>query len=284
MISVVIPVHNRAAIVGETLQSIAAQSVAPTAVILVDNNSTDGSMEVLRAFAAGRPGWKVVSEPRPGAAEARNRGLAEVNTPYVLFFDSDDLMPASHIERISAAIGQNPDADILYWGRLIIGLNGKHIHKRVPTSTDLMRPHIFHSTLSTEGYAVRTSFIRALGGWEELLPTWDDYVLGIKLLCANPRVARVADTKVIVRAQVESITGTSFLRKKGTWEAALDRAEALLARHAPQYIRLIAVRRAILAGEYLREGDSTALQGLTLRQRLIARYVSLGGRGVALLP
>ena len=79
MISVVIPVWNRAGMVGRTLESLAAQTVWPDRVVLVDNDSTDDTARVLRQWAMGRKDVEVVCERVPGAAAARNCGLAAVD-------------------------------------------------------------------------------------------------------------------------------------------------------------------------------------------------------------
>ncbi|MDE6485411.1 MAG: glycosyltransferase family 2 protein, partial [Duncaniella sp.] len=96
LIDVIIPVYNRASIVEKTLRSIERQTVWPARVILVDNNSTDGTMQVLKRWAEEMTGRglqvKVLSEAMAGAAAARNRGLDASAAEYVMFFDSDDVM------------------------------------------------------------------------------------------------------------------------------------------------------------------------------------------------
>ena len=96
MLTIVIPVHNRRNLVEHTLGSLRQQTAPRFATVLVDNASTDGSIEVLRKWQAEnnspeRP-VTVLSESTPGACAARNRGLDAVESPWVLFFDSDDLM------------------------------------------------------------------------------------------------------------------------------------------------------------------------------------------------
>ncbi len=86
MITLVIPVHNRAAIVERTLQSVECQTARPLRVILVDNNSTDNTLQVLRR-------WKAAAEA-PGrgkqlflcpARQVRERGCHGLGAVVVLF-------------------------------------------------------------------------------------------------------------------------------------------------------------------------------------------------------
>ncbi len=284
MISLVIPVRNRADIVGETLRSVDGQTRRPEQIILVDNGSTDSTLQTLREFAASRPWVTVVSEPTPGAAEARNRGLREVTEEYVMFFDSDDLMPTRHIEQICSELERLGRPDIGAFDMERLNLDGSVVSRKF-RGGDLMFQHIFHCILSTQRYAVRTDFLREAGGWRENAPVWNDYLLGVALLCRSPRVEKLnLDEPVKVIARRESITGTGFAAKAGRWEAVLDRcSDELRAAGLDRYLRYIDYRRAILAGEYIREGRPDLAPPLTPRRlhRLIARYVAQGGRGVA---
>lgn len=283
MLSVVIPVKDRADIVQRTLDSLSAQTVQPEAIYLVDNGSTDGTLEVLHNYAHGRAHVRVLSEPRPGAAEARNCGLNQVQTPYVLFFDSDDVMPPRHIEQISERLRRPNAPQILYFAADIHELNGKVSHKAARRG-DAMFNQVFHSILSTQRCVVSTDLLRSIGGWPEQTPVWDDYLLGVRLLATGATCEPLGlATPVQIYAQAMSITGTDFASRAGKWEAVLNAIEAELT--GTKYARLVAYRRAILAGFYRKEHRPDLARPLTktLKQRLIARYVALGGRGVALL-
>ena len=285
-IAVVIPVRNRERLVEPTLESLAAQTRRPDRIILVDTGSTDSTLQTLRRFAEGKPHVRVVSEPRPGAAEARNCGLDAVREDYVMFFDSDDLMPPRHIEEVMAELQRNDFPDIGAFGMVRRGLDGSTVHKPF-RGGDLMYQHLFHCILSTQCYVVRTEFIRRAGRWPEMTPVWDDFILGVRLLCRNPRLCELKLSEPVkIIAQTDSITGLDFSSKAGLWEQALDSvARELRSGHAEKYLPLVDCRRAILAGEYRREGHPDLAKNLTptLKSRLIARYVALGGRGVATL-
>ena len=79
LLTIVVPVRNRQDVVGRTLRSIAAQTLRPLKVILVDNASTDSTLQILRKWADSAADSaidvKILSETTPGASAARNRGL-----------------------------------------------------------------------------------------------------------------------------------------------------------------------------------------------------------------
>ncbi len=285
-VAVVIPVRNRAEVIRPTLQSLAAQTRRPEQIILVDNGSTDSTLQTLREFAEGRDNVLILSEPRPGAAEARNCGLAAVKEDYVMFFDSDDLMPPRHVEDILSELERNDWPDIGAFGMIRRNLDGTTISKPF-RGGDLIEQHLFHSILCTICHVVKTEFLRGIGGWPENAPVWDDFLLGIKLLCANPRVCELRLSQPVeIIAQVNSITGVEFASRAGEWEKVLSRiADELTVNHKGKYLEIVNYRRAILAGNYLREGRKDLYKGLakTLKMRLIARYVAAGGRGVQFL-
>ncbi len=86
LVSVVIPVYNGAAFLGEAVESVLAQSYPDTEVICVDDGSTDGSAEILTQY----PTVRVVSQSNTGCTGARNRGISEARGELVAFIDQDD--------------------------------------------------------------------------------------------------------------------------------------------------------------------------------------------------
>ncbi|MDE6134186.1 MAG: glycosyltransferase family 2 protein, partial [Muribaculaceae bacterium] len=160
-ITVVIPVYNRAGIVGRTLETLDAQVFQDFYVILVDNNSTDGTLEVLQQWAGKHPGRAtVLMQPTPGAAAARQMGLDAVATPWTIFFDSDDEMSAMHLANIVKTIDLHPDADIIGWETRMIR-NGKIYRKGAFTTRDMQFRSLFNGIMATLRYCARTELFRA---------------------------------------------------------------------------------------------------------------------------
>jgi glycosyltransferase involved in cell wall biosynthesis len=91
---VVTACHNAAPFVGETVQSVLAQSHPAVEHVVVDDASTDGSREVVRRYAAAHPGRVrlVCVDSNRGPSHARNAGVAEARGEYLFFLDADDLV------------------------------------------------------------------------------------------------------------------------------------------------------------------------------------------------
>lgn len=299
-ISIIVPVYNRAHIVERTLDSIAKQTLRPIELILVDNNSSDNSLEVLlqwqRSNEAPDFHISVLSESRPGASAARNRGLAEVTTPYVMFFDSDDIMLPDHVSSFVQAFRDDPSLDAVGKDILTHRLDGSKANKIFKTS---LYQHIFHASFATQRYAAKTELLRLVGGWNENMHGWDDYELGVRLLTAKPlNIKRLkAKPTVHVIQQSVSITGTDYSSRPNEWELALDACQSTLEKAAlpRRYVRYIELRRAILAGLYKKEHNPHSRRLLSevlsresnpIRRafyRFACAYVAASGRGIALL-
>ncbi len=91
-LSTVIPTHNGARYLGEALESIAAQSLKPIEVIVVDDGSTDNTAEVVESRRALLPNLTYVRQEQRGASAARNAGAARASGDVLHFFDADDLL------------------------------------------------------------------------------------------------------------------------------------------------------------------------------------------------
>ncbi len=301
LISIVIPVYNRASIVLRTLECISNQSYRPIDVILVDNGSTDGSYEILQKWKSENESAKLkislLDCPTKGVCRARNAGLNIVTTPYVMFFDSDDLMAENHLERIAKNIEDNPDADIIGWDIDCVFLGGKRRRLMFGTG-DYMYNHIFHASLSTIRYVCKTELMRKAGGWNEQVDGWNDYELGVRIMLLNPLIVYAGkEITVTVLRQEESITGTGFSAHPQRWETSLDFCHKhLLQSEYSHLIKWIETRRAILAGHYTREKHpeegKRLLNEVLSRQssrynrmffRFIHRFIACGGRGTAIL-
>ena len=101
--SIVIPVYNEAAHLGACLEAIAAQTVMPYEVIVVDNNSTDGTAAITENYAFVR----LLREARQGVVHARTRGFDAARGEIIARIDADSLLPADWVACAQTVFGES---------------------------------------------------------------------------------------------------------------------------------------------------------------------------------
>jgi glycosyltransferase involved in cell wall biosynthesis len=105
VVSVVIPALNAAGTLPAQLEALARQDVdVPWEVVVVDNGSTDGTLEVCRSYQGRVPGLRTISCPRPGTSAARNAGAAASSSELLLFCDADDEVAPGWVGAMVAAL------------------------------------------------------------------------------------------------------------------------------------------------------------------------------------
>lgn len=108
--SVIVPLYNKAPYVRKALESILTQLYKDFECIVVDDGSTDGSLDVVQSLKIKDRRLKIVSQPNAGVAAARNNGVAKSNGEYVCFLDADDWWEPTYLEEMDRLIKQYPDA------------------------------------------------------------------------------------------------------------------------------------------------------------------------------
>ncbi len=295
LVSVIIPVYNRAALIGETLQTVKRQAYRPVELLLVDNCSDDSSLSVCRGFAAEESGEgfevKVLQERKRGASACRNRGAGEAAGRWLCFFDSDDLMDPLFISDAAAAVA--PETQLVAGAAKME--TGGRLRRRAFSFSGRAEDQILAGGLSTQSFIVRSDFFRSVGGWDESLSRWNDWELGVRMLLAAPAVAWLRGKSYhTVRVHSDSITGDSFAASFPALMAACRAVERdlRLRRAAPSCMEALAFRAYWLAGVLRGEGASdcaaaaaryagslASSRAVGVFGRALMRYTALGGRG-----
>ncbi len=113
--TVIVPVYNTAQYLEACLESLVNQTVRDIEILCVDDGSTDGSGELLDAWAEKDDHIVVVHQANAGVSRARNEGLDLARGEYVLFVDSDDYIELDACEKL-IGIAQRDDSDIVVFG------------------------------------------------------------------------------------------------------------------------------------------------------------------------
>ena len=169
-ISVVIPVYNSEEYLGETLESVAAQTVGMDAVqvVIVDDGSTDGSAAICRSFQDRYPANVVFhQQPNGGVSSARNAGLDRASGRIVTCLDSDDQWtPESFAYAVDFFDNQENNVDVLV-GELTLFEGEDHTHPlatvsrktRIPSSVWEIAPATSRVRLGTASFCAKLSVI-----------------------------------------------------------------------------------------------------------------------------
>lgn len=116
LISIIVPVYNVEDYIKQCLDSILLQTYTNFEVIVVDDGSTDSSSEICDDFAKKDKRFNVIHKENGGVSKARNIALDNVNGSYVVFVDSDDVLPKDALKKmIDETIATNSEVSVLGW-------------------------------------------------------------------------------------------------------------------------------------------------------------------------
>ena len=100
-VSVIVPVYNLSQYIGSTLDSIINQDFKSFEVIVIDDGSTDNSLEIINEkLSKSQISYNIIHQDNSGVSSARNRGLDEVQGEYVVFVDGDDYITGNHLSEL----------------------------------------------------------------------------------------------------------------------------------------------------------------------------------------
>ncbi|GGW77119.1 glycosyltransferase family A protein [Streptomyces lomondensis] len=232
-VAVVVIGYDDAAHVADAVRSALAQGPAVREVVAVDDCSTDGSAGLLHRLAASEPRLRVIRRRANsgGCGTPRNTGLDAVTSPYVMFLDSDDVLPPGAVDALLAAAAgaraevasglcvrrELPSGREVPWQARLYAL-----HAVVPHPAQ--RPRLVHDTLCVNKL-YRTGFLREHGiRFPEGRFPYEDVVFTARVLAGDPRVALVPDRVYVwhVRRSAERLSISLDRAGVANWRARTE--------------------------------------------------------------
>jgi len=209
-VSVVIPCYRCATTIARAIASIVQQTRKPAEILLVDDASGDGTLEVLQDLAQQHTGWiKVIAlNKNQGAASSRNVGWEAASQPYIAFLDADDAWHQKKIEIQYAYMAAHPE----------VSLSG-HLHRIIKHPEKLpdweigqwrvkqlsKRAMLISNRLITPSVMLKRDVpLRFLAGKRHI----DDHLLWIELICEDYKMVKLSAELVSV---YKSLYGTGGL-------------------------------------------------------------------------
>lgn len=216
LVSVVIPTHNRANIVGETIDSVFAQTYPMIELIMVDDHSSDDTAAVIAAKQAESPLYDfryVMSNGRGGQC-ARNNGVVLSKGEYVQFFDDDDLMLPLHIARkVEILNNKEKKIDFVtcnfnYFEGLPDYIVGE---KCVDDVIHTVEGHLLTSSFPAPVFMCHRTCIDDIGFWNERLLRFQDIGYFHRLFLRGKQGEFLPDKLFLVRKHAQGITANNSL-------------------------------------------------------------------------
>ena len=168
-VSVIVPSFNHAPYLRECLDSVLSQDYPKIELVVVDDGSSDGSLDILRSYG---PGIMLLQQRGGRQARARNLGVAAAKGSLLAFLDSDDRYLPGRISAAVAALRASPNVDVV-WGdyRLVDPAGGVIAQPRwAPAHADFRRELIAGNPICNATVTLRRSVLAGIGGFDERVP------------------------------------------------------------------------------------------------------------------
>lgn len=209
-LTIIIPVLNQRETIGHTLDSIIASPIQPKQIIVVDNESTDGTYQYLEQYIKGHSHMLLLKESFPGAAAARNKGLKYTKTEWVYFFNATDEFDHEYLSMLNRANSDN--YEII--ASPVTEIAGKKPEQHTFTPSLDPKVHLLSEMLYTQSMTFRTEWLKDIGGWNKECRCLDDWELGLRALLHQPNVLWfTARPFHKVKSQSDASQKTSIVKK-----------------------------------------------------------------------
>jgi glycosyltransferase involved in cell wall biosynthesis len=269
-VAVVIPCYNAERRVARAIRSALAQDCPNLTVVVVDDGSTDGSLDVIRSFG-DRIRWE--TGPNRRACAARNRGMALADADVTLFLDADDYYTGSIVRELSAALIDGGLDLAVGLHQVTAGEGAPRTVRHYPAGTAgsaLLAGWVRNRFVQTGALAWRTSFLRGIGGWNEEVRGSQDIELVVRALLLGA-AARSFDIGAVVYDNHTDPSRMSMNLRRDTVanKAAFVARLAALPGVDPERRRELGILAYYVAREAYRNGHpEPAATALRLARRL----------------
>ena len=222
-VSIVIPTFNRVELVAESVRSAQAQAGLAAEIIVVDDESSDGTDRVVEDLARDDQRIRFIRTAHAGPAAARNAGVAAAGGEYLTFLDSDDLWPAQRTRRQIDKLAARRDVVAVVGATLFF-------EQLCPDGDPLRDPrHVPFHNAALESATFRTDVFRDFGPLDETLAFAEDFDFFLRLLETDSRLILERDVACYCRSHPGQMTRDDHAKQQG---------------YARAYARSLARRRA----------------------------------------
>jgi len=203
LISIIVPSFNRADLIAETLNSVFSQTYQKWECIIVDDGSSDNTIDIINSFIEKDSRFSFIERNRlpKGAPTCRNIGLDFSNGEFIIYLDSDDILAPYCLEQRINKFSVHFDMDFLVFKSLLFvdkPFSNGFYWNIDNEENDLSRFIKLDALWQTSGPIYKKEFLIKMGGFKEDLLFWQDYDLHLRCLLNGGNYLKYFDLPVDV--------------------------------------------------------------------------------------
>lgn len=213
MFSVVIPLYNKEKSIASTLQSVLNQTFTDFEIVLVNDGSTDNSLEIAKKVID--PRIRIIDKPNGGVSSARNRGIEEARYAWICFLDADDLWEKIHLETVFDLISKFPQDKVfctsfIYSNEKMPSIDNATISVIEDYFVEAKKEHFFWTSVT----AINKEVFNNVGNFKEHLSRGEDLDLWARIGRKNRFIKSNLVTAIYVQDSENKLTfSRTHLRK-----------------------------------------------------------------------
>ena len=188
-VSVIIPSYNKAQFIKDTLQSVLVQTYPNWECIIIDDGSTDDSMQIINDFVEKDSRFSFLPKDgklKKGPSSSRNLGIQNAKGEYVVFLDADDLLSPECLENRIRLFEENKENDFLVFQMQRFKNQPDYSVKKkeisIPEELTLESFILLHGVWAITGPIYKTTVLKAVNGFQESLSNYEDFELAVKVI------------------------------------------------------------------------------------------------------
>ncbi len=223
-ISIIIPAYNSEKTIRETINSVLAQTFSDLEIIVINDGSSDQTIEVVQQISD--PRISIYSYPNGGPATSRNRGILKSQGAYLSFIDADDLWTPDKLEIQYQALLNNPQAAVAYSGTDWIDEQGnflRHASAPGPSGNIYAQALLYHLFGSGSNFLVRREALFAIqesaqdtnSFFDEFTKPSEDWDMCIRLAQKYEFIA-IPQVQILYRRSINSLSSQLTQQERGT--------------------------------------------------------------------
>jgi glycosyltransferase involved in cell wall biosynthesis len=203
LISIIVPSFNRADLIAETLNSVFSQTYQKWECIIVDDGSSDNTIDIINSFIEKDSRFSLIKRNRfpKGAPTCRNIGLDISNGEFIIYLDSDDILAPYCLEQRFNKFSVHFDMDFLVFKSLLFvdePFSNGFYWNIDNDENDLARFIKLDALWQTSGPIYKKEFLLKMNGFKEDLLFWQDYDLHLRCLLKKGMYLKFFDLPVDV--------------------------------------------------------------------------------------